>query len=182
MNEKIIMRIAFVAACAFVAIFPCAAEKGKDRDSSARVDGSDPKNALVVAEEGSPEYALIEACQDKDLARVRELVEKEGANPNSTIGGMPALTVCLCPPPSRKILRYLLAHGANPNVLGKPIGETPLANASMNRDLVSAKILLAAGADPNLSGFGMTPMFYARGNKDRLMMDLLLKAGASKPE
>jgi len=180
MNEKIIMRIAFVAACAFVAIFPCAAEKNKDRDSSARVDGSDPKNALVVAEEGSPEYALIEACQDKDLARVRELVEKEGANPNSTIGGMPALTVCLCPPPSRKILRYLLAHGANPNVLGKPIGETPLANASMNRDLVSAKILLAAGADPNLSGFGMTPMFYARGNKDRLMMDLLLKAGAKK--
>lgn len=69
MKEKTRTLAAFFAVCAVVAIFPCAAEKGKDRDSSAMVDGGDSKNALVVAEEGSPEYALIEACQDKDLAR-----------------------------------------------------------------------------------------------------------------
>lgn len=150
----------------------------KDQDTLSKE--VEKRDALVAAREGSPDWQLADACDKKDFARVRELVEKKGANPNTTLGGMPSLYLCLCGTPNRDILRCLLAHGAKVNVLNECSGDTPLAVASANRDLESAKILLAAGADPNLSESGMTPMFYAQMNEDQAMMDVLAKAGAKK--
>lgn len=183
MKNKTKLFFASIAAFVAATFFSCATEKPALGDTHAQDDRQTTRDAgkrgeLVLVEEGTPGYELVEACQERDFARVRELIEKEGVNPNSTIGGMSTLTVCLCGEPDRNLLRYLLKHGANPNVVEKPLRFSPLSRASLNRDLESAKILLAAGADPNLAGVVPTPMFQAHGNKDQAMMDALTKAGA----
>lgn len=183
MKNKTKLFFASIAAFVAAAFFSCATEKRALGDTPAQSDLQTTRDAgtrgeLVLVEEGTPGYELVEACQERDFSRVRELIEKEGVNPNSSIGGMSTLTVCLCGEPDRKLLRYLLKHGANPNVVEKPLRNSPLSWASSNRDLESAKILLAAGADPNLAGVLLTPMYQAHMNKDQAMMDALAKAGA----
>lgn len=59
------------------------------------------------------------------------------------------------------LVRFLLELGANPNERDSK-GRTPVMNAALNGNIEGAKILLGAGADPNLNATdGNTALTFA---------------------
>jgi ankyrin repeat protein len=61
------------------------------------------------------------------------------------------------------------------------LGDTPLHLAAVSGDIRVGKILLDAGADPNIRGeYGDTPLHQAVGQKHYDFVKLLLTRGASK--
>ena len=87
-------------------------------------------------------------------------------------------------------LQYLLSKGFDPNVTNA-FGKTPLMYAAQFNQLESARILLAAGADPNASTYlpedecyytlntsGMTPLHYAVRYASASMIKMLVEHGA----
>lgn len=77
-----------------------------------------------------------------------------------------------------EILRLVLAHGGDPNERGA-IGEseTPLFAAARSNGAPAARMLLAAGADPNATcGAGGTAMEMASNSPE--VLELLVRAGA----
>ena len=87
-------------------------------------------------------------------------------------------------------LQYLLSKGLDPNVTNA-FGKTPLMYAAQFNQLESARILLAAGADPNASTYlpedecyytlntsGMTPLHYAVRYASAPMIMTLIAHGA----
>lgn len=72
-------------------------------------------------------------------------------------------------------MRSLLAHGADPNVR-RAGNESPLMHAAFNDDETAVRLLLDAGADPNLRGReGNTAVFYSG---TLPVLNLLMAAGA----
>lgn len=74
-------------------------------------------------------------------------------------------------------LRRLLATGRNPNSVGW-FGMTPLGLAVFSRRPENVKLLLEAGADPNLPSNGVLPLATAAERKCAEVIRLLLAAGA----
>ena len=54
----------------------------------------------------------------------------------------------------------------------------PLIMAMNAKDFSTVKILLEAGADPNIYGHGSSPLAIAKTSKDDKLIKLLLKHGA----
>lgn len=79
-------------------------------------------------------------------------------------------------------LKRIVEKGADLNALDPAAGMTPLHIAvSMGKDgLNAARLLLEAGADPNvqMKGDGPTPLYDAVASNDADMVELLLKHGA----
>lgn len=120
-----------------------------------------------------------------DVRRADELL-KQGAGVNA-VGkdGMTPLFWAL----SKQNLegfRYLLAHGANPNLIadwhdanGRAQSETALRLAAMLEDKRYLEDLLAAGGNPNLMDeVGQTPIYVAILHQRRDTLELLLDKGA----
>lgn len=61
------------------------------------------------------------------------------------------------------VVRFLLSRNASPNVLDEK-GWTPLLSAAQDGNRELAAMLVAAGADPNVSMHGKTPAAYAMDN------------------
>jgi len=82
--------------------------------------------------------------------------------------------------------RYLLGHGANPNLIvdwrdtnGRPQLETALWLSAMMKDKRYLEDLLAAGGNPNLMDeVGQTPIYVAILHQRRDAVELLLDKGA----
>ncbi|MEO5931570.1 MAG: ankyrin repeat domain-containing protein [Candidatus Kapaibacterium sp.] len=76
--------------------------------------------------------------------------------------------------------RWLLEHGADPNVTSYQIAETPLHRAVRNgRRRATVEMLLDHGADPNLpNARGLTPFALAVRFGNREAMELLRERGA----
>jgi ankyrin repeat protein len=123
---------------------------------------------------------LFRAVMSGDLETVRALLDG-GANPNpqpSRFGSMSPLdwAVSMGTP---DMVRLLVDRGASVNNMDLH-GRTPLHGAAMKGNVEAARILLEAGADPNLSGeeHSNSPLGFAAtmGNTD--MARLLLEHGA----
>ena len=74
-------------------------------------------------------------------------------------------------------------HGDRPITVNERgiLGDTPLHVAAVSGDVRVGKILLDAGADPNVHGeYGNTPLHEAVGQKQHEFVKLLLARGASK--
>jgi|GEM_PF-525355 len=81
------------------------------------------------------------------------------------------------------VTRFLLEHGANPNV-HYPASNTmmPLHLAAEQGNVEAAKLLLEHGADVNgLEQNGWTPLQYAAGQSSKGLIDLLFTNGAVMP-
>jgi ankyrin repeat protein len=93
------------------------------------------------------ETALHIVVKRDDMTYVRFLLAK-GADPNikDDKGTTPLLLAATAG--ETEMIQALVTGGANVN-LGNSSGETPLIRAVQNRDLPTARILLAAGADPD---------------------------------
>lgn len=78
----------------------------------------------------------------------------------------------------REEVERLLAEGANPNRPGDESGTRALVHAVAAGDVEMTRVLLDAGADPNLRGHGLTPLGLAALKGQARIARLLLAAGA----
>ncbi len=77
-----------------------------------------------------------------------------------------------------KQMEALLKSGVNPNAVVDEWGENALMHAVLFGNVDMTRLLLEAGADPNLKGRGFTPLGMAALQGRAQIVRLLLKAGA----
>jgi ankyrin repeat protein len=137
--------------------------------------GADPNTALM-----SGETPLMEAARRGNLADVRALLSKH-ANPNAreSNGGQTALMWALSERQSA-VVEELIKHGADVHA-GSKAGFTPLMFAAQQGDEDSARLLLRAGAKPNVAQpkTGLTPLMIASAMGNAKVVDVLLDKGAN---
>ena len=130
-----------------------------------------------------PKLTVFEAAAAGDLARVRELVERERAQANAVSpDGYSPLGLAAFFRRS-DVAAYLLDRGADPRAASRQGGFTPLHSAvatdAAPTDPQLVRKLLDAGADPNAkSASGGTPLHTAAFTGDGAILDLLLARGA----
>jgi ankyrin repeat protein len=98
-----------------------------------------------------------------------ELLHRHGMNPNGIPGGVPPLVYCLTFAEDPSGPRWLLEHGADPNLAWGPEGEAPLHVAARRWDRAMIELLVRHGAEPMLRrADGYTPHTIAEiyGNHD----------------
>lgn len=129
---------------------------------------------------------LFDAIENHDLDRVTELLEG-GADPNVIKAEWPkwlplhAAIEELEYGGSVEALVLLLRCGARVDGLGADKNATPLLMALFRKQLEAVRILLAAGADPNLEGSeGDSPLRVCVELGDREAAAMLLRCGATK--
>ena len=128
----------------------------------------------------SPEFKLGWAVVRGDLAEVKRLVIDCGVNPNiqSTAEGGTPLHVA-ADRGYLGIVKFLLRHGANPN-MKNDYGNTPLHFAALYGHPEVVKLLIKHGADPNIkNNYGWTPLHDAAYNGRLDVVKLLLEHGAN---
>ncbi|MFT3692907.1 MAG: ankyrin repeat domain-containing protein [Kofleriaceae bacterium] len=101
---------------------------------------------------------------------------KAGANPNATDEGYPLLW--LAATRNAALVKLMLAHGAEPNVLTST-GQSPLAAACVAKAPVAVDVLIAAGAKAELrSGLEDPLLITAVRSKNVRIVKAVLAAGA----
>ena len=149
--------------------------------------GSDPlsKHPDVPALLGvSAPYNVFEAIDQHDLPQLAAFLAA-GADPNVDHPDQPSWTPLKLAVseledggPIEAVV-VLLRHGALADGGGVLEGITALLGAASDGQLNAARLLLAAGADPNVRTiYGDTPLCSAIGKRDHAMADLLLLCGA----
>lgn len=109
------------------------------------------------------------------------LLLQKGADPNlTTTGGSP-----LDYSRNLTITKMLVEHGANINFKNPTEGFTPLMSAISRGDILSAKYLIAHGADiGSVDSFGRTALSIARERKNKeienLLVDIINKKAPQK--
>ncbi|TMC76366.1 MAG: ankyrin repeat domain-containing protein [Chloroflexi bacterium] len=130
-----------------------------------------------------PKLTVFEAAAAGDLARVRDLIERERAQANAVSpDGYSPLGLAAFFRRS-DVAAYLLDRGADPRAASRQGGFTPLHSAvatdAAPTDPQLVRKLLDAGADPNAkSASGGTPLHTAAFTGDGAILDLLLARGA----
>jgi len=128
----------------------------------------------------SPEFKLGWAVVRGDLAEVKRLVIDCGVNPNiqSTAEGGTPLHVA-ADRGYLGIVKFLLRHGANPN-MKNDYGNTPLHYAAESGNSKVVEVLLKHGADPNIqNNYGWTPLHFVASYGYPEVVELLLGHGAN---
>lgn len=117
---------------------------------------------------------LCDAAFNGDFATVQRCVEA-GVRIDAAGApeGLPAL-FCASYSGHEDIVRYLLDHGANPNLRGM---SNPLIVACWRRHPAVVRLLLDHGADPNARGEG-TPLYAAESTEQPDLVALLRERGA----
>ena len=131
---------------------------------------------------------LHQAAYASDLGAVQVLLEhKQDINLIDDYGDTPLHDVLSRVYPSPKgnvveIVRRLLEHGADPNIVRTGSGSTPLHKASADGSLEVARLLLSYGANiDKKDGMGVTPFQVALSRGHDEIMKLLLEHGAVPP-
>ena len=133
---------------------------------------------------------LLAAVGARDVEKVQKLLES-GINPDDPRAGRSPLIQAImsrgktrveCDLP---IVRLLLTHGADPNRADPNLGMLPLFQAFAIGDLECAKILRAAGAQPDMRGMGGSTILYyavdaAAQTGDLSLVDVALSWGIDK--
>jgi uncharacterized protein len=135
---------------------------------------------------------LFDAIDAGDVTRLADLLA-EGANPNVFFQSRYGVSVGLTPlqvavwrlddEPSRPLdaVVLLLRYGAAVNAWDEKHATTALLNAAMINHMQAARVLLAAGAEPNvLNDEGYSPLRYCAQEGFLEMAGLLLRSGATK--
>ncbi|HYE86901.1 MAG TPA: ankyrin repeat domain-containing protein, partial [Vicinamibacterales bacterium] len=109
-----------------------------------------------------------------------ELLHRFGLNPDGAPGGVPPLVYMMLWSDNPAGLRWLVEHGANPNLAWGPDGEGPLHVAARRWDLDIVKLLVAHGADvQRRRADGYTPHTLAELHGNRAIAEFLLASGAA---
>jgi ankyrin repeat protein len=134
------------------------------------------KGADVNARSAAGATALMWAATD--LAKARLLIER-GADVNAASeSGRTALLLSAMSDRSGAIVRLLLAHGANAQVVDNT-RTSVLHAATFGNDSDSIAQIVEAGANVQLGdGLGMTPLMNAASEGNLAVVKLLLKRGA----
>ena len=127
---------------------------------------------------------LLDAVEQRDLARLAALLAA-GADPNASHPDSPAWVPLkgaveeLADGGPIEAVVLLLRHGADVDGGRIPGNATPLLVAAMNQQSEAARMLLAAGADPNVrDDEGETPLGLSRKYGNHEMVGLLTLCGA----
>lgn len=134
--------------------------------------------------------ALIDAIESRDIDRVAKLLAA-GADPNATRPRYyTPLQDAVCeleassenePGGPIDTVVLLLRSGANVNLWDEDHETTPLLLAVHRNHIDAVRVLLAAGADPNVrSNVGESPLRFCAEKGDLEMARLLLLCGATK--
>jgi ankyrin repeat protein len=142
------------------------------------------KHALVAAMlEAAPELDVFEAAALGRGDRVDELVQAEPAivNAHAADGFHPLGLAAFFGHP--EVVRLLLERGADVDRVARnaQIRTTALQAAAASGDFESARLLLAAGADPNRTQEGgFAPLHAAAARGDEPLAGLLIAHGADR--
>ena len=127
---------------------------------------------------------LFEAIEQQDLNRLRDLLEA-GADPNVSHPNSPAWVPLkgaieeLIEGASIDAVILLLQYGADVDGGREPGNATPLLVAVMNNQLEAVRLLLAAGADPEIrDDEGETPLGLSLKQGNQQIANLLRLCGA----
>jgi hypothetical protein len=109
-----------------------------------------------------------------------ELLHTFGLNPNGEPGGVPPLAYMMMWSEDPRGIRWLLEHGADPNLAWGTDGEGPLHIAARRWDLLTVELLIKHGADPSQRrGDGYTPHTLAELHGNHAIAEFLLAHGAT---
>ncbi|HYO51953.1 ankyrin repeat domain-containing protein [Archangium sp.] len=129
---------------------------------------------------------LFEAIETHDLDRLATLLDG-GSDPNAVKAEWPkwpplhAAINELEEGGSIESVILLLRHGARIDGAGSDRDATPLLMALFRKHLEAARILLAAGANPNLTGDeGDSPLRVCAEQGEHAMAAMLLRCGATR--
>lgn len=132
------------------------------------------------------ESGLFNAIEEHDLGRLAAML-KSGADPNAEPSDQPSWVPLklavgeLADGGPIEAVILLLRHGAVADGGGEPGGATALILAAMDGQLEAARLLLAAGGDPNVvDDEGDSPLRLCAERGDRDMAALLLLCGADR--
>jgi ankyrin repeat protein len=115
-----------------------------------------------------------------DLAKVKLLVEHGARVNDATRRGRTALLIAAMSDSSAEIVRYLVGHGADPQVKDF-LKTTTLRAATLGNDTETIRIMIEAGVDVNAADLpGITPLMMAAGwNGKVAAVKMLLAKGAN---
>jgi ankyrin repeat protein len=122
-----------------------------------------------VAPESRTHYEPIEFSSINRTANDREPVYAEGKQSE---------LIAAAAGNDLKQVEALLKLGVNPNARVDQWGENALMHAVLHGNIDMTRVLLEAGADPNLKGRGFTPLGMAALRGQTRIVRMLLKAGA----
>lgn len=139
---------------------------------------------LARAQSDHPDSLLLEASMNGYLDQARQLIEEQGANPNTRREGdnwTPLMLAAMNG--NTEIVRFLLENQANPN-LGNDDEGTPLCVAASSfmapQEGETAIVDLLLEAEASLygrNGSGMIPLMYAAREGKTVTVKRLLEAG-----
>jgi ankyrin repeat protein len=124
---------------------------------------------LPLAPEARVHYEPIEFSRINRTANDREPVYAEGKQSE---------LIAAAAGNDLKQVEALLKQGVNPNARVDQWGENALMHAVLLGNIDMTRMLLAAGANPNLKGRGFTPLGMAALRGQTRIVRMLLKAGA----
>jgi ankyrin repeat protein len=147
------------------------------------IDLLQAKGAIISKDDKPDEEASFLALgrNERNDAHDLELLLDYGANVNAADRWGWSLLHYTVWPSNADMTKVLLEKGANPNIVERTEGRTPLHYAALRGEKPQAEMLLAHGANVNAKDwYGKTPLSLAKENGHTEIVELLRKHGAKE--
>ncbi|KAL6500553.1 hypothetical protein OROHE_025919 [Orobanche hederae] len=130
-----------------------------------------------VKSSGYKGTTCLHIAAEKGNKEIMQLLLSKGADIEAqSVSGTPLQCAALCG--NIESVGFLLFHGANPNSVS-PLSVSPLMGSISSHSYECFELLLEAGADPNMSSCGSSPLALAARENDTCFLRPLLAAGAN---